>query len=129
MPKKVISKRLATAVAVNDSTPFASDWEKPSLSSPVVAVFLLGSTSGNITISIVGKSTPPDDTWPLPSFVSLTSRTLSSGGRYYLQISPSTHVNSSTGGGMMSNVRIEVTAASGATTTIEGAYLEYEVDI
>ena len=125
--------RLATSTAdsvqIDADTTWWSSARKVDTSKPVQLVVLLGTVTGNITIGLAGYcvSESGSDSWPLgaESLVTVLQRaSITSGGRYMLQVTPSVAINSTTLGGLLRILRPFV-ATDSATDTNFDAWLVY----
>jgi len=124
--------RVATSDSVQtdvDTTWFSSIYNVDT-SKPVTLIVYISQITGNCTIRIDGLAVIPGDTWPTGSTESIVNcvqrASINSGGRYYLQATPSVIVNSSTVGGILPFVRVAV-QTDNAATTIFSAYLTYHI--
>ncbi len=125
--------RLATSAADSVQIDVDTTWwgaeRRVDTSKPVQLVVLLGTVTGNITIGIAGYcvSTGTSDSWPLGAetlVICLQRASITSSGRYYLQLSPAVAINSSTLGGILPIIRPFV-ATDDATDTNFDAWLVY----
>lgn len=113
--------------SVNSGSGFGSAFYTVDTSKPVQAAFVLsGVDAGTLTISLVGYAGFSGDTWAgAGSYVTLISRgSITSSGRYMLQLSPGANANSSTTYGLLNKVALVVSSDNADSCAVD-AYLIY----
>lgn len=116
-----------TGDSTNSGNAFNSAFYQVDCSKPVQCAVVLGDVNaGNITFSLLGKAVLSGDTWPAgSSYVTLISRTVTSSGRYMLQLSPTQNANSSSTYGLLNSIQLNV-ASDNADSCKVDAYLIYQ---